>query len=95
MKFLSTDPNLFLKPNFHLIGFYWGHQCSWTLTQANSMQVSIVQTGNCTDPKSYYLCLRDCTQVSLASVSLVKSKIQQATLMSFDLMCVRVIIVVC
>ena len=28
-------------------GFYWGHQCSWTLTPTNSMQVSIVQFDNC------------------------------------------------
>ena len=28
-------------------GFYWGHQCSWTLTPANSMQVSIIQFDNC------------------------------------------------
>ena len=32
----------FLKPHSHPNGFYWVHQCSWTLT-ANSMQVSIMQ----------------------------------------------------
>jgi len=31
----------FLKPHSHPNGFYWGHQCSWTLTPDNSMQVSI------------------------------------------------------
>ena len=31
----------------HPNGFYWGHQCSWTLTPANSMQVSIMQSENC------------------------------------------------
>ena len=25
-------------------GFYWGRQCSWTLTTANSMQVSNIQS---------------------------------------------------
>ena len=33
----------FLKPHFHPNGFYWGNQCSRTLTPANSMQVSIMQ----------------------------------------------------
>ena len=27
-------------------GFYWGHQCSWTLTPANNIQVSIMQSDN-------------------------------------------------
>ena len=27
---------VFLKPHSHLNGFYWGHQCSWTLTPGNS-----------------------------------------------------------
>ena len=34
--FLSVHPN----------GFYWGHQCSWSLTSANSMQVSIIHSYN-------------------------------------------------
>ena len=29
---------IFLKPHSHRNGFYWGHQCSWTLTPANRMQ---------------------------------------------------------
>ena len=29
----------FLKHHYHPNGFYWGHQCSWTPTPANSMQV--------------------------------------------------------
>ena len=37
----------FLKPHSHPYGFYWGHQCSWTLTPVNSMQVSIMQSDNC------------------------------------------------
>ena len=36
----------FFKPHYHPYGFYWGHQCSWTLTPANSMQVSIMQFDN-------------------------------------------------
>ena len=39
--------DIFLKPHSHPSGFYWGHQCSWTLTPANSMQVSIMQFDNC------------------------------------------------
>ena len=27
-----------IKPHSHPIGFYWGPQCSWTITSANSMQ---------------------------------------------------------
>ena len=37
----------YIKPHYHPNGFYWGHQCSWTLTPANSMQVSIMQFDNC------------------------------------------------
>ena len=37
----------YLKPHSHPNGFYWGHQCSWTLAPANSMQVSIMQFDNC------------------------------------------------
>ena len=41
---VRTDLFLFyIKPHSHPNGFYWGHQCSWTLTPANSMQVSIMQ----------------------------------------------------
>ena len=34
---------LFIKPHSHTNGFYCGYQCSWTLIQAKSMQVSIMQ----------------------------------------------------
>ena len=37
----------FFKPHSHPNGFYCGHQCSWTLTPANSIQVSIIQSDNC------------------------------------------------
>ena len=40
--------NNFLKlNNSQPNSFYWGHQYSWTLTPANSMQVSIMQSDNC------------------------------------------------
>ena len=36
-----------LKPHsLPPVGFYWSHQCSWTLTTANSMQVSITPSDN-------------------------------------------------
>ena len=35
-----------LKTYSHPNGFYLGHRCSWTLTQANSVQVSIMQSGD-------------------------------------------------
>ena len=35
-----------IKPHSQPNGFYWGHQCSWTLTPASSMQVSIMQSDN-------------------------------------------------
>ena len=35
---------VFFKPHSHPNGFYWGHQCSWTLTPANSLQVTIMQS---------------------------------------------------
>ena len=38
---------VFFKPHSHHNDFYWGRQCSWTLTLANSMQVSIMQFDNC------------------------------------------------
>ena len=37
----------FIMPHSHYNGFYEGHQYSWTLTPANSMQVSIMQPDNC------------------------------------------------
>ena len=44
---LALDEYCFLlKPHSHHNGFYWGLQCSWTLTPANSMQVSIMQMKN-------------------------------------------------
>ena len=36
----------FLKHNYHHSGFYCGQQCSWTLTPANSMQDSIMQSDD-------------------------------------------------
>ena len=36
-----------IKPHSHPDGFYWNHQCSWTLTSANSMRVYIMQTDDC------------------------------------------------
>ena len=38
---------LFFMPLAHGYDFYWGRQCSWTLTPANSMQVSSMQFDNC------------------------------------------------
>ena len=35
------------NPHSHPNGFYQGHQCSWTLTPANTIQVSIMQFDNC------------------------------------------------
>ena len=43
----NTIMIFFIKPHSHPNGFYWGQQCSWTLTPANSMQVSIMQFDNC------------------------------------------------
>ena len=37
----------FIKLHSHPDGFQWGHQCSWTLTTVNSMQVSIMQPDDC------------------------------------------------
>ena len=34
------------KTDYLPYGFYWGHQCSWTLTPANSMQVSNMQSDD-------------------------------------------------
>ena len=36
----------FYKAHSHPNGFYYGHKCSWTLTQPNSMQVSIMQSDD-------------------------------------------------
>ena len=36
-----------VKPHSPPDGFYWDHQCSWTLTSANSMRVYIMQTDDC------------------------------------------------
>ena len=38
---------LFIISHSHPSAFYWGHQCSWTLTLANSMQASIMETFVC------------------------------------------------
>ena len=35
----ATLKPCFYQPRSHPNGFYWGQQCSWTLTPANSMQV--------------------------------------------------------
>ena len=37
---LDRHSTIFLSPHSYRIGFYWGHQCSWTLTQANNIKVS-------------------------------------------------------
>ena len=36
----------FITPTPTLIGFYWRHQCSWTLTPANNMQVHNMQSDD-------------------------------------------------
>ena len=35
-----------IKPHSHPNEFYWGHQSSWTLIPAYSMQVSIMQSDD-------------------------------------------------
>ena len=40
----SNNPT---PPHSHLDGFYWGHQYLWTLTQAYIMQVSNMESVNC------------------------------------------------
>ena len=35
---------LFNNPHSQPSGFYWSHECSWTLTSANRMQVSNIQS---------------------------------------------------
>ena len=42
---LKVKLNCFYNP--HPNGFCWGCQCSWTLTPANSMQVSNMQSNDC------------------------------------------------
>ena len=37
---------IYMNPHSHPDGFYWGHQCSWTLAAANSMQVSNMQSDD-------------------------------------------------
>ena len=41
----------FLIIHSHLCGFYWGRQCSWAHTPANSMQASNRQSFNCNRKK--------------------------------------------
>ena len=47
---MTVDFNIcqlvFIKPCSHPSGFYWGHQCSWTLTRVNSMKISIIQSSS-------------------------------------------------
>ena len=38
---------IYMNPHSHPDGFYWGHQCSWTLIPANSMQASNEQSNDC------------------------------------------------
>ena len=47
-KFISLKTLLlfFIYPAFNLNEFYWGHQCPWTLTLANSMQVSNMRSDS-------------------------------------------------
>ena len=40
-------PRFLYKLHSHPNGFYCGHQCSWTLTPDNSMQVPIMHSSNC------------------------------------------------
>ena len=46
INFKSTKTLRYKSPTLTLMayGFYWGRQCSWTLTTANSMQVSNMQS---------------------------------------------------
>ena len=37
--------------HYHLNGFYWRHQCSWTLIKANCIQVFIMQSDDCNRKK--------------------------------------------
>ena len=47
VQFAIAKYSFLLKSPIPPDGFYWGHQCSWTLTPANSMQASIMQFDNC------------------------------------------------
>ena len=47
----------FIKPHSHPNRFYWGHQYSWTLTPAKSMQVSIMQGEANLIPRQVLKCL--------------------------------------
>ena len=38
--YIPSDRQIVINPHSHPNGFYWSHQCSLTLTPANSMQVS-------------------------------------------------------
>ena len=42
-KFYTPSYYFLKKPHSHPNGFNWGHQCSWTLTPAKNMQVSVIQ----------------------------------------------------
>ena len=44
---LLQRPVFLKKRNYRPNGFYWGHQCSWTFTPANSMQAFIMQSDDC------------------------------------------------
>ena len=48
INFKSTKSLRYKNPTLTLMayGFYWGRQCSWTLTTANSMQVSNMQSND-------------------------------------------------
>ena len=41
--FIYYCRSVFIFTHSHPSGFHWGHQCSWTLTSANSMQVSNIE----------------------------------------------------
>ena len=43
----DTKFTVFITPLSHPNGFYWVHQCSWSLAPANSMQVSNIQSDDC------------------------------------------------
>ena len=38
--FWASIRSLYITPHSHPNGFNWGHQCLWTLTPGNSMEVS-------------------------------------------------------
>ena len=57
----NTDPLFkkifffFFKPHSHSNGVYWGHQCSWTFTPANSIQVSIMKSDDYLKSLGFFL----------------------------------------